>query len=63
MRIGSDRARCDGFASCMIVAPDVFDLDGDDKVQVLDPTPFDARHAEITDAVLACPTQAIWIER
>jgi ferredoxin len=45
------------------MAPDVFDLDADDKVQVLDAAPPDARHAEIAEAVRACPTRAIWIER
>lgn len=62
MRIGSDRARCDGFASCLIVAPDVFDLDSENTIRVLDAEPADARRPEIEEAVRACPTGAIWIE-
>jgi ferredoxin len=63
MHIGSDRSRCDGFASCVIVAPAVFDLAADNLIEILDAAPADAQRAEVEEAVRACPTGAIWIEK
>jgi ferredoxin len=62
MRVGSDPARCDGFASCVIVAPAVFDLGADNTVQVLDAEPPESQRAEVDEAVRACPTSAIWLQ-
>lgn len=58
MRIVIDRERCDGYASCVMEAPDVFDLDDDDQAAVVG-EPSDADADAIHAAVAACPKQAI----
>lgn len=62
MRVVSDRDRCMGFASCVISAPEVFDLGADSLVVVLDGTPAEAQRPEIDEAVRSCPRRAIWVE-
>lgn len=52
-----DREKCISAASCVAVAPEVFELDDEGKAVVKNPTgdPDEA----ILDAARACPTQAI----
>ncbi|MFI6344398.1 ferredoxin [Streptomyces sp. NPDC050560] len=61
MRVASSIERCEGFASCLLVAPDVFELGPDDRVLVLDETPGEEHRAEVEEAVRECPVRAIWI--
>ena len=37
MRIAVDLSKCDGYANCVMAAPDVFDLGDDGLVVVLEP--------------------------
>ena len=54
-----DRALCIGSGDCVDTAPDVFQLDEDDKATVVDPdgAPMD----EILEAAQNCPVTAIFV--
>ncbi len=60
MKIITDRETCIGAASCVGVAPDVFQLDDEYKVYVVDPEGAD--EDTIVQAAEACPVQAIRLE-
>jgi ferredoxin len=62
MRVLADLDTCEGNAMCMGVAPEVFQLDDNGKVRILDDTPSEEMRAKMEDAVRACPTQALSLE-
>jgi len=55
-----DRALCIGSGDCVDTAPDVFQLDDEDKAIVVDPdgAPLD----EVIEAAGNCPVTAIFVE-
>ncbi len=59
IRIEVDRALCIGSGDCVDAAPDVFQLDGEDKAVVVDPdgAPVD----EVLEAAGNCPVSAIFV--
>lgn len=59
MRIEVKRDLCIGAASCLAVAPGVFELDSELKAIVKDPHGADP--ATILEAARACPTLAIYL--
>ncbi|MFC9841090.1 ferredoxin [Rhodococcus sp. NPDC127530] len=60
MRVAVDLSVCRGYATCMVVAPAVFDLDeSSNKVVLLDATPSDELAARVHEANRACPVNAI----
>lgn len=61
-RIIADRTACQGYANCVIAAPDYFDLDDDALVVVLrDDLPDDERK-RVEEAARSCPVSALTIE-
>jgi len=59
MRVSVDRDRCQGHARCVLVAPDLFDLDGETRAEVMaDPVP-DELDGFARDAAEGCPEEAI----
>ena len=59
MRIEVKRDLCIGAASCLAVAPGVFELDSELKAVVKDANGADAH--TILEAARACPTLAIYL--
>lgn len=59
MRIEIKRDLCIGAASCLAVAPGVFELDSEMKAIVKDQNAADG--ATILEAARACPTVAIYL--
>ncbi|MFD5536841.1 ferredoxin [Streptomyces sp. NPDC127079] len=58
MRLVVDLNRCQGFAQCAFLAPDVFTLHGEEAL--LYTSRFDeALRDQVEQAVAACPVQAI----
>ena len=59
IRIEVDRALCIGSGDCVDTAPDVFQLDEDDKAAVVDPdgAPVD----DVVEAARNCPVSAILV--
>ena len=59
IRIEVDRALCIGSGDCVDTAPDVFELDSEDKARVIEPdgAPTDI----VLDAAGNCPVTAIFV--
>ena len=59
IRIVVDRALCIGSGDCVDTAPDVFELDAEDKARVIDPdgAPTDV----VIEAATNCPVTAIFV--
>jgi ferredoxin len=60
MKIEIKRDLCISAASCVAIAPGVFQLDPESKVYLVDPKAAD--EATIIEAAKSCPTQAIIIK-
>jgi ferredoxin len=57
--IAVDRGLCIGSGDCVDTAPDVFQLDGEEKAVVVDPdgAPLD----DVIDAARNCPVGAVFV--
>jgi NADPH-dependent 2,4-dienoyl-CoA reductase/sulfur reductase-like enzyme/ferredoxin len=62
MRLVVDLTKCQGYAQCAFLAPDVFTIQGDEAL-TYDPDPGGAQRTRILRAAAACPVQAIQLER
>lgn len=62
MRLIVDLNRCQGYAQCVFLAPDVFELRGNEALHY-DPNPDDAERLRVLRAAAACPVQAILVEQ
>ena len=62
MRVVVNMNQCESNALCMGVAPDIFRLDDDDNLTVLNETPDESDRDRVLEAVRMCPKQAISIE-
>lgn len=60
MAIKIDAEKCDGYASCVLLAPDVFALDDADNVAVVIDEGADRTDpAAVDEAIQNCPRRAI----
>jgi ferredoxin len=60
IRITVDRGLCIGSGDCVDTAPNVFELDDEDKARVIDP---DGDPADlVVDGAMNCPVTAIFVE-
>jgi ferredoxin len=57
MRVTADRELCVGSGQCELLAPDVFEVDDDGAVRLLQEDPDD--DGAVRDAVRQCPTGAL----
>lgn len=58
-----DLDTCQGYANCVMVAPEVFDINEETGVAVLlQETPDDSQLAAVEEAVRQCPTESISID-
>jgi ferredoxin len=58
IKIDVDMKKCQHYGQCVFEAPEVFQLDGDDKLQYQAEAP-DEMLADLEAAVDVCPMQAI----
>jgi ferredoxin len=61
MKVIVDPDLCEANALCVAEAPEVFDLTDDEVVDILLQQPPPEMESAVTDAVLACPKQALRI--
>lgn len=61
MRIAVDLNRCQGYAQCVPLAPDVLKILGEEAL-AYDPNPDDSQRQKVLRAVASCPVQAIQVE-
>lgn len=62
MRVVVDYNLCDGNGLCAAVAPELFELDDEDQLHVLDDRPGPSLWDLADQAAQACPKTAISIE-
>lgn len=63
MRVTVDLSRCQGYANCVQIAPQVFDLDDEGgQAVVVQSEPGEELHAVAREAADMCPAQAILID-
>ncbi|WP_030199963.1 ferredoxin [Streptomyces sp. NRRL S-87] len=61
MRLVVDLNRCQGYAQCAFLAPDVFAMHGEEGL-LYDPQAQEAQRDRLLQAAAACPVQAILID-
>ena len=61
MKVAVDFSRCEAHGECTMVAPQVFQLDDDDKLS-FDAAPAEELRDKVEKAVRNCPAQAISLE-
>jgi ferredoxin len=61
VRLVVDLNRCQGYAQCAFLAPDVFAMHGDESL-LYNPEAEEDRREDMARAVAACPVQAIMVE-
>ncbi len=62
VKIIVDYDLCEANAVCMAEAPEVFKVDDDDNLHVLNESPDDALRTKVEAAVRLCPKQALKLE-
>jgi ferredoxin len=63
VKIIADLEACQGYANCVIEAPDVFDIDDSSaKVVILQAAPTPDLMDDVRRAAAACPVKALTIE-
>jgi ferredoxin len=62
MKVHVDWDLCDGNAVCTLEAPEVFEMDDDDYLQVLQEEPGEELRGRVQAAATICPKRAISIE-
>lgn len=62
MRIVVNWALCEGNGNCEAVAPELFQLDDEDELTVLDENPPETLREKAEAAVRSCPKSALSIE-
>lgn len=61
MRLVVDLNRCQGYAQCAFLAPDVFVMHGEESL-LYNPHADEAQREQVKRAATACPVQAIRVE-
>lgn len=61
MRLVVDLNKCQGYAQCVPLAPDVLRLVGEEAL-AYDPNPDDSQRQRVLRAAASCPVQAIIVE-
>ncbi|MFI0775431.1 ferredoxin [Streptomyces sp. NPDC021212] len=61
MRLVVDLNRCQGYAQCAFLAPDVFTLHGEEAL-LYTPRAEESQRENVARAVAACPVQAILVD-
>jgi ferredoxin len=62
MRVVVDWDLCESNAVCMAVAPEVFEVDDDDNLNLLQEEPPEELRGKVEEAVRRCPKQALSID-
>jgi ferredoxin len=59
VRVLVDWDLCEGHGQCEFAAPEVFTINDDGDLDVLDETPPESERAGVEQAVRRCPTRAL----
>ena len=58
----ADRGTCQGYANCVVAADDVYDIDDDGVVVLLQEQVDAGDRARVEAAARSCPVSALWLE-
>jgi ferredoxin len=61
VRIAVDLNRCQGYAQCAFLAPEIFTMHGEEAL-LYAPEADEAHRAKLAQAAAACPVQAILVD-
>jgi ferredoxin len=61
-QLRADLSACQGYANCVIAAPDVYDIDDDGVVVLLRRTVPEEDRPRVEEAARSCPVSALTIE-
>ena len=62
MKVKADYDLCEANAMCEALAPDVFEVDDDDNLNLLQEEPPEDLRPKVEEAVRRCPKQALSIQ-
>jgi ferredoxin len=62
MRVIVDRDLCESNGVCEGLVPEVFQINDEDELDILQEHPDESLRAKVQDAVRSCPKQALSIE-
>jgi len=62
VKISVDRDLCESNGVCEGLAPEVFRINDDDELDILQEHPDESLKAKVQDAVRSCPKQALTLE-
>jgi ferredoxin len=62
VRVVVDWDLCESNGLCMAAAPEVFELQDDDTLLILQETPDESLRDKVADAIRTCPKQAISLQ-
>ncbi len=62
MKVVVDFDLCEANAVCMGIAPEIFQVDDNDELQILMESPSEDKRAKLEECVRLCPRQAIAIQ-
>ena len=62
MRVVVDRDLCESNGVCEGLAPEVFRIDDDDELELLQEQPDESLRSKVQDAVRSCPKQALSLQ-
>ena len=62
MKVEVDWDLCESHGQCEFAAPEVFTINDDGDLEVLDETPGESERAAVEQAVRRCPTRALAID-
>jgi len=63
MKLVVDLTRCQGYAQCAFLAPEVFTVQGDGEALLYDSDPDEEMRERVLRAAAACPVQALVLDR
>ncbi|GAB3481490.1 ferredoxin [Amycolatopsis cihanbeyliensis] len=59
MEVSVDRSLCEANEVCVAVAPEVFELDEDEELRIIQPNPAAEDVERVSQAVASCPKNAL----
>jgi ferredoxin len=62
VRVVVDWDLCESNGLCVAAAPEVFELQDDDTLLILQETPDESLRGKVVDAIRTCPKQAISLQ-
>ncbi|WP_020671691.1 ferredoxin [Amycolatopsis nigrescens] len=63
MEVSVDRTLCEANEICVAFAPEVFELDDDEELRVIQPNPPESELERVSQAVASCPKNALLMRR